>query len=176
MALGPICQQLVFAAWPEYLSLTYHNMSSCPKYKGTTCLRIPTTLVCTYLPHRVGSGLSEEFSVKVGVHQGSVLSPLLFAKVIDEVRENVRKGWMKQILYVDDLILMGETMEELRENFDEWRQAFESKRMRVNLGKTKLMVSGMEEETFDSKIDSCGVCGTRVIYSMWKVGSRKMHG
>ena len=49
-------------------------------------------------------------------------------------------------------------MEELRENFDEWREAFESKEMRVNLGKTKLMVSGMEEETLDSKIDPCGVC------------------
>ena len=36
--------------------------------------------------------------------------------------------------------------------------------MRVNLGKTKLMVSGMEEEAFASKIpvDPCGVCGTRV--------------
>ena len=70
---------------------------------------------------RVGSGLSEELSVKVGVHQGSVLSSLLFAMVIDEVTENARKGWMKQILYADDLFLMGETMEELRENFDEWR-------------------------------------------------------
>ena len=39
--------------------------------------------------------------------------------VIDEVTENARKGWMKQILYADDLVLMGETMEELRENFDE---------------------------------------------------------
>ena len=57
---------------------------------------------------------------------------------------------------------MGETMEELRENFDEWREAFESKGMRVNFGKTKLMVSGMEEEAFDSNIDPCGVCGTRV--------------
>ena len=112
---------------------------------------------------RVGSGLSEEFSVKVGVHQGSVLSPLLFAMVIDEVTENARKGWMKQILYADDLVLMGETMEELRENFDEWREAFESKGLRVNLGKTKLMVSEMEEEAFDSKIDPCGVCGTRVM-------------
>ena len=81
---------------------------------------------------------------------------------------------MKQILYADDLVLMGETMEELRENFDEWREAFESKEMKVNLGKTKLMVSGMEKETFDSKIDPCSVCGTRVMsnsvlctYSMW---------
>ena len=54
-------------------------------------------------------------------------------------------------------------MEELRENFDEWRKTFESKGMRVNLGKNKLMVSGMEEEAFDSKIDPCGVCGTRVM-------------
>ena len=30
----------------------------------------------------VGAGLSEEFSVKVGVHQESVLSPLLLAMVI----------------------------------------------------------------------------------------------
>ena len=87
--------------------------------------------------------MSEEFFVKVGVHQGSVLSPLLYTMVIDEVTENARKGWMKQILYADNLVLMGETMEELRENFDEWRKVFESKEMRVGLGKMKLMVSGM---------------------------------
>ena len=111
----------------------------------------------------IGLGLSEEFSEKVGVHQGSVLSPLLFAMVIDEATENARKGWMKQILYADNLVLMGKTMEELRENFDEWREAFESKGMRANLGKTNFMANGMENEAFDSKIDPCGVCGTRVM-------------
>ena len=35
--------------------------------------------------------------------------------------------------------------------------------MGVSLGKTKLMVSGMEEEAFDSKMDPCSVCGTRVM-------------
>ena len=108
-------------------------------------------------------GLSEEFFVKVGVHQGSVFSPLLFAMVIDEVTKNARKGWMKPILYADDLVLIEETMEELRQNFDEWRAVLKSKEMRGNLGKAKLMVSGMEEETFDNKIDSCGMYGTQVM-------------
>ena len=97
------------------------------------------------------------------VTENASLFAMVFAMVIDEVTENARKGWMKQILYADDLVLMGENTEELRENFDEWREAFESKTMRVNLGKTKLMVSGMEEEAFDSKIDPCGVCGTRAM-------------
>ena len=52
----------------------------------------------------VGTGLSEEFAVKGGVHQGSKLSPSLFAIVVDEVAENARKGWMKQILNADDLV------------------------------------------------------------------------
>ena len=34
---------------------------------------------------RVGEGYSEEFEVKVGVHQGSVLSPLLFIIVLEEL-------------------------------------------------------------------------------------------
>ena len=33
------------------------------------------------------SVLSEEFEVKVGMHQGSVLSPLLFAVVVDVFTE-----------------------------------------------------------------------------------------
>ena len=36
---------------------------------------------------RVGLELSEEFEVKVGVHQGSVLSPLVFVIVVDVVME-----------------------------------------------------------------------------------------
>jgi len=45
--------------------------------------------------------------VKVGVQHGSALLLFLFAMVVDEVTENARKGWMKEILYADDLVLMG---------------------------------------------------------------------
>ena len=110
---------------------------------------------------RVGSGLSEEFDV--GVHQGSVLSPLIFAIVVDVVTENAREGLMNEILYADDLVLMSESLEELKEKFQKWKKAFESKGLKANLGKTKMMVCGSEGEKTKSKIDPCGVCGKRVM-------------
>ena len=41
---------------------------------------------------RVGSGLLEEFAVSVGVHQGSVLSPLIFAIVVRVITKDAREG------------------------------------------------------------------------------------
>ena len=40
---------------------------------------------------KVRLSLSEEFSVKVGVHQGSVLSRSLLAMMVDEVTENANE-------------------------------------------------------------------------------------
>ena len=51
---------------------------------------------------RVGSELSEESLVQLDAHQGSVLSPLLFAITVDVITENARKGLMNYILYGDD--------------------------------------------------------------------------
>ena len=85
---------------------------------------------------RVGSGFSEEFGVRVGVHQGSVLSPLIFAIVVDAVSENAREGLWNEILYADDLVLMSQNLEDLRERFQRWRDALESKGLRINIRKT----------------------------------------
>ena len=41
----------------------------------------------------------------------------------------------------DDLVLMSETIERLRNKFRKWK-LFESKGLKVNLGKTKVMVNG----------------------------------
>ena len=63
---------------------------------------------------RVDSELSEESEVKVGMHQGSVLSPFLFAVVVDVVTEWPREGVLSELLYADDLVVMSETIQGLR--------------------------------------------------------------
>ena len=54
---------------------------------------------------RVESMRSELFYVKVGVHQGSVLSPQFFAVVIDEASKNQRRYCERNFLN-DDLVLL----------------------------------------------------------------------
>ena len=71
---------------------------------------------------RVDSELSEELEVKVGIHQGSVLSH--FAVVVDEFS---RDGVPGELLYADDLVLMSEAIEGHRDMFSKWKEAFESK-------------------------------------------------
>ena len=112
---------------------------------------------------RVGLELSEEFEVKVVVHQRSVLSPLVFAIMVDVVTGSVRNGLMSEMLYADDLVLMSETMRGLRDKFWKWKEAFESKGLKVNFGKTKVVVSGAEGEVSVSKVDPCGICGKQVM-------------
>ena len=81
---------------------------------------------------RLGLKLSEEFEVKVGVHQGSAFLSLLFAIVVDAITKSVRNGLMGEMLYADDLVLTSETMEGLREKFCKGKEAFESSRLKVN--------------------------------------------
>ena len=53
---------------------------------------------------RVGEGYSEEFEVKVGDHQGSVLSPLLFIIVLEVLSREFRSGVPWEDLYADTLL------------------------------------------------------------------------
>ena len=38
----------------------------------------------------------------MGIHQGSVLSPFLFAAVVNVVTEFTREGALSELLYADD--------------------------------------------------------------------------
>ena len=69
---------------------------------------------------------------------------------------------MSEMLCANDLVLTSEMIERLREKFWKWKEAFESKGLMVNLGKTKVVVSGAEGEVTVSKVDPWGICGKQV--------------
>ena len=52
----------------------------------------------------------------------------------------------------------------LRAKFLKWKDTFESKGLKVNIGKTKAMVCGgiTKDVMCKSKVDPCGVCSLRV--------------
>ena len=106
---------------------------------------------------------SKGFGVKVGVHQGSVLSPLLFIIVLEALSREFREGLPMELLYADDLVLMAETEELLVEKIRRWKAGMEEKGLRVNMGKTKVMRCSVGAgPVIKSGKDPCGVCSKGV--------------
>ena len=68
---------------------------------------------CSASKVKVAGVISEEFSISVGVHQGSALSPLLFIAVLVDVSKECRRGDPWELLYADDLVLTAETKAEV---------------------------------------------------------------
>ena len=57
----------------------------------------------------------------------SVLSPLLFVAVIEVVTQGVKKRLPWELLYADDLVLVAQTKEELREKVLQWKGVYGAK-------------------------------------------------
>ena len=110
----------------------------------------------------MGSELFEEFLMQVGAHQGYMLSPLISAIVMNVITENATEGLINKILFADDLVLMSGYLENLRKKILKWKKAFDSKELKVNLEKIKVIVSGLKEEILKSSVDPCAKCGKRV--------------
>ena len=108
---------------------------------------------------RVNGEFSDEFEVKVGVHQGSVLSPLLFIMVLEALSQEFRTGCPWELLYADDLVIVAESLDELTERLKLWKENMESKGLRVNMPKTKCLVSdGSTKSTRDTGKYPCSIC------------------
>ena len=60
----------------------------------------------------VGEGFSKEFELKVGVHHGSVLSPLLFIIVLKTLSCEFRADVPWEDLYADDRVSIADSLGE----------------------------------------------------------------
>ena len=95
---------------------------------------------------RSAAGLTEEFKVGVGLHQGSALSPFLFVVIMDRLTENIRKDAPWDILFADDIVLCRQNHRELEEDLEIWRNALEKRGLKVSRSKTEyLRVGGVDD-------------------------------
>ncbi|KAK3565197.1 hypothetical protein QTP86_001008 [Hemibagrus guttatus] len=84
-------------------------------------------------------GQTEEFKVEVGLHQGSALSPFLFAIVMDQLSEEVRQESPWTMMFADDIVICSESREQVEENLERWGFALERRGIKVSRSKTESM-------------------------------------
>ena len=63
---------------------------------------------------RTTHGRTDEFLIKVGLHQGSGLSPFLFIVVLYVINKEFRSGLPSELLFADDLAVVTYTKEEMQ--------------------------------------------------------------
>ena len=86
-------------------------------------------------------GLSRVFEIGVGLHQGSALSPLLFAVfIIDVLSENLRAKQLWELLFSDDLATLEDSEKQLQERLLKWQKNLEKYGLKMNAKKTETMV------------------------------------
>ena len=66
---------------------------------------------------RTTHGRTDEFPIKVGLHQVSRLSPFLFIVVLDVISEEFRCGLPNELLFADDLAVVTYTEEEMQRSW-----------------------------------------------------------
>ena len=104
-------------------------------------------------------GGSDSFEVKIGVHQGSVLSPLLFIIVLGALSKEFRDFLPWELFYADDLCLIAETEEKLIQRVQCWKDGMEARGHCINMNKIKFMHSKVKNEQAENTGKwPCGVC------------------
>ncbi|KAK3549916.1 hypothetical protein QTP86_015535 [Hemibagrus guttatus] len=165
-------------------------MTGCQeKSCGTVYERSRTVVRCAV-------GQTEEFKVEVGLHQGSALSPFLFAMVMDQLSEEVRQESPWTMMFADNIVICSESREQVEENLERWRFALERRGMKVSRSKTEYMCVNEREGSgtvrlqgeevkkvqefkyLGSTVQSNGECGKEVkkrVQAGWN-GWRKVSG
>ena len=102
---------------------------------------------------------TDDFPIKIGLHQGSALSPYLFALVMDEVTRDIQGDIPWCMLFADDVVLVDDSRTGVNRKLELWRQTLESKGFRLSRSKTEYMMCGFsttrceeEEVSLDGQV------------------------
>ena len=102
---------------------------------------------------RTGHGTTNCFQIGKGVHQGCILSPGLFNLYAEYIMRNaglqeaqagikIARRNINNLRYADDISLMEESKEELKSLLMQVKEESEKVHLKLNIQKTKIMVSG----------------------------------
>ena len=83
--------------------------------------------------------------MKVGLHQGSALSPCLFAMVMDRMTDEIREEAPWTMMFADDIVICSESKEQAEEKLESSRYALERRGMKVNRRKTRIHVNERQD-------------------------------
>ncbi|XP_068203658.1 uncharacterized protein [Palaemon carinicauda] len=92
----------------------------------------------------------EGFEVIARMHQGSVLSPIIFNIIIIAKTEEAREDVSWRISYADVIVFSAERREDREMNLEWWRGAPQDRGMRISRIKTKYMRSPNEGDCRES--------------------------
>lgn len=88
---------------------------------------------------RTSDGDTDDFPIKIGLHQGSALSPYLFDLVMDEVTRDIQGDIPWCMLFADDVVLVDDSRTGVNRKLELWRRTLESKGFRLSRTKTEYM-------------------------------------
>ena len=109
---------------------------------------------------------------------------------MDEVTKDIREGVVKEMLYADDIVLVGDNWEEVESRYTRWKKALQEKGMKINVNETKAFYTGRNFVRMQIQKYPCSVCGkgvketlccvqnvntgcTRGFWSSWKFNQRE---
>ena len=111
---------------------------------------------------RCAVGVTEGYDVKVGLHQGSALSPCLFAMVMYRMTDDIREEAPWNMVFADDIVSCSESKEQVEEKLKCWRYALDRRGMKVSSRKTEYMCVNERQDTGSGTVKLQGEEVTKV--------------
>ena len=110
---------------------------------------------------RTPAGETNDFPIRIGLHQGSALSPYLFNIVLDVLTSSIQEEIPKCMLFADDIVILGDSKVEINWKLELWRTTLESQSFRISRSKTEYMCCSFDNRQTHEDIET--VLGEDVI-------------
>nr|XP_043611483.1 uncharacterized protein LOC122583111 [Erigeron canadensis] len=114
---------------------------------------------------RTPVGNTELFSVEMGLHQGSALSPYLFTLILDELSSGLQEELPWCLIFADDIALISRSADELNSRLEKWRRALEDNGLCVSREKTEYLRCDFDKNVRRQNVDADIHIGERILCS-----------